>query len=195
VGVACFLITPSHESLRFLRRYADLPRGVCPAMPGPHGYHQAMAYLDRAPTTYDANGYICGPDDLPHDDPRWPRVCACGQYTFLETDTWQVFTYEMYRAVDGRPGEGTIHPSPAPGVPPVPPGAMWNAWWMEFWRKPDGLCLSVRLPSGEDWLIDGPASNGPGWTRTGEPPRITVRPSILTPKYHGFLTDGTFDAC
>jgi hypothetical protein len=48
--------------------------------------------------------------------------------------------------------------------------------------------------------LDCPATVGdPGryWTRTGEPPRVTVTPSLLinpnpttAPTWHGFLTDG-----
>lgn len=42
------------------------------------------------------------------------------------------------------------------------------------------------------WDIDNCSSNGAGWTRTGTPPNITVRPSIVFPPngYHGFLTEG-----
>jgi hypothetical protein len=51
----------------------------------------------------------------------------------------------------------------------------------------------VVLPPGEAydiWTIDGLASSGGRWTRTGEAPNFTVTPSILTPKYHGYLTAG-----
>ena len=59
-------------------------------------------------------------------------------------------------------------------------------------ETPDGKSLVVTLPSLEHWYIDGPSSNGGGWTRTGsvEDGTLNVTPSILTPKYHGFLRDG-----
>ena len=80
----------------------------------------------------------------------------------------------------------------------LPPGAMFDADWDAgaFAPGPDGLWLMVRLPSGEDWAVDLPAqnSNRP-WTRTGKPPTVTARPSIQTPKYHGFLTAGVLVAC
>jgi hypothetical protein len=56
----------------------------------------------------------------------------------------------------------------------------------------------VALPpdGGDDlWMVDGTASNGPGWTREGKPPKVTARPSILTPRYHGWLTDGFLVRC
>ena len=59
-------------------------------------------------------------------------------------------------------------------------------------KNPDGKSLVVTLPSLETWYIDGPSANGAGWTRTGsvEEGTLNVTPSILTPKYHGFLRDG-----
>jgi hypothetical protein len=64
-----------------------------------------------------------------------------------------------------------------------PPGAMWNASWMTDWYpRPDGRCIVVRLPNGHDWNIDGQASNCDRaedknhdcWCRHGEPPDLTV---------------------
>jgi hypothetical protein len=54
-------------------------------------------------------------------------------------------------------------------------------------NSPDGRRLVVRIPAG-DGLVDGPSTNGPGWTCTV--PQITVRPSIAQPGYHGGLTEG-----
>lgn len=68
------------------------------------------------------------------------------------------------------------------------PGAMW------FMRGD----LHVRLPNGYDWNVDGPTADGDGWTRAGEPPNVTAKPSIGMPwppeehedYYHGWLRDG-----
>lgn len=38
--------------------------------------------------------------------------------------------------------------------------------------------MIIRTPGG-DWYIDRQSSSGGRWTRTGEPPCITARPSIL----------------
>lgn len=63
---------------------------------------------------------------------------------------------------------------------------------------PDGRCLIVVLPPAgpalSHWYVDGKAKDGGRWSRTGDPtadpPTLSVTPSILTPDYHGFLTDG-----
>lgn len=47
--------------------------------------------------------------------------------------------------------------------------------------------LCVVLPSGEHWVIDSKAANGPGWTCDGEPPLLVCTPSILSTRWHGFL--------
>jgi hypothetical protein len=100
----------------------------------------------------------------------------------------------------------------------VPPGAMWFADWMlglenDPFAGPDGRCLVVKLPNGNDWMIDGPCSNCTDhddflrgghkcWVRHGEAPNITVDKngktcaagagSILSGDYHGFLRNGVF---
>lgn len=59
------------------------------------------------------------------------------------------------------------------------------------------LPLLIQLPDGP-WCMDGIASGDDtesGWTVTGEPPEITVKPSINSRAgqpggYHGFLTAG-----
>jgi hypothetical protein len=90
----------------------------------------------------------------------------------------------------------------ARGIQPAPVGAMWDAHWLTGldvggarpFGGPDGLTLIVRTPGG-DWVIDGPSFKdgkpwGPGWRRTGEPPHLTVNPSINMPGFHGWLKNG-----
>lgn len=107
----------------------------------------------------------------------------------------------LWKAPDGAVYQlGTVS---AHGVPPAPPGAMWDASWLTGlsvcgarpFGGPDGRTFIVRTPGG-DWVIDGPSFRdgepvGLGWTRTGEPPRITVTPSIVLPGYHAWLRDGS----
>lgn len=171
---ACFLAKPSGRERVSLRRYASStsePR--CGAL----GYHNAkVAICDRSEG--EGRGYEV-PD---RGDPRWPRKCSSCDREFAASDEWQVFAEAIYRAEDGR--EFTLAEAPV--------GAMWDATWMRGWAKnsPDGRALTVHLPDGSDWCIDGPTSSGGRWLRTGEPPKVTASPSILTPGYHGWLRDG-----
>lgn len=187
----CFLITPTDRAFRFLRRYtfAHGTADACPTRPGAYG-HSAKVEIEPGPDARDAEGNWRALD-WPRDDSRWPTHCACG-YGFQADDPWICDQHAIYLTPDGR--ECSIHFGAfAPGDPrAAPTGAMWDAPWLaEFWHGSDGRCLMLRLPDGHDWTIDGPSRNdGTGWTRTGTPPKITARPSILSPNYHGWLTDG-----
>lgn len=97
----------------------------------------------------------------------------------------------------------------------APPGAIVRADWALWCRSQDaGLPLIIKLPDGDLWYVDGPASNcgRPDdpyqerhhcWVRHGEPPNITVDKngstcaagagSIASSHYHGFLTNGEFN--
>lgn len=142
--------------------------------------------------------YIQARFALEHDDGRWPETCQrCGRYRFTEDDQWQHDVHMLYAGTPegGSRWVGTLREAP--------PGAMWDAWWVARWKPgPGGIRLYVQTPSGE-WDIDGPANNGPGWTREGMVPNVTARPSILIdprpeddmPGYHGFLTNGWLEPC
>jgi hypothetical protein len=171
-----------------LRRYSN--EGVCPLT---HSYHNESKPLGVVSTIYGVSGgrrvIEPRPEQIAHDDPRWPVQCACGE-PFTEKDTWQIFQDGIW----SRPDTGeelTLRQWQKV------PGAMWDAWWYHTtWVGPDGLSLVVALPDGREWLMDGPAkgSNRP-WTRTGVPPIVTATPSILTPGYHGWLRDGVLVPC
>lgn len=191
--VPCFWVEPTGEARYGLRRYEDRTRGLCP---GGRGYHDASVVLEGLhPVARTPDGYIAAlPDDLvSHDDPRWPTKCAACSYEFVEADQWQVNIHEGWR----RPDTGEVIAWDLFGITP---GAMWDAFWMgDDYRGPDGLHLTVQLPDGLPWAVDGPTSNSTpehrrGWTRTGDPkavpPTVSATPSILTPGYHGFLTNG-----
>lgn len=185
--ITCFLITATNRAYRFLRRLTLGDGIVCPL--SPHGYgHSADAEIEPGPLVLDADGHVIILE-WPRDDPRWPQQCACG-YVFQASDYWQCNQWTIYAGPDGQ--EYSIHHSQLGTAKAAPPGSMWEAPWLaDFWHGDDGRCYVLRLPpDNHDWTIDGPATSGGGWTRTGEPPRITARPSILTPHYHGWLTDG-----
>lgn len=93
--------------------------------------------------------------------------------------------------------------NPSPGemwlesrmVQPGPDGDFYKKHILspEYLRDWDGKRppLIVCLPDGAWWAIDQCyAGAKEGWTVTGLPPCVTVRPSIVSPGYHGWLTDG-----
>lgn len=182
--VQCFLVVRTSRAWVRLRRWTDRDTRPCSAKPG--DYCHAAADVG---TVDDATGLTLADDPIryPHDAAPWPRACErCGR-AFADDDTWQVFYDDIYVRADGAPGEYSIRS--------LPPGAMYDATWLDHMRGPDGRSLILMLPDGRPWHIDGPSTNGNGWTRTGDAPRVTARPSILTPGYHGWLTDGVLSPC
>lgn len=174
----CFLIEPTGIASLELRRYT---MDGCRS-----GYgHEGKTLVGTAPLIKNARGYIESLPNPPPTDPRWPVRCAkCGE-PFPADAHYQHNQHELYQAPDGQRYTTKFGDAP--------PGAMWVAIWITpdtGWVGPDGLSLAVVLPSGEHWTMDCPSRDGGRWTRTGEPPRVTVRPSIATRNYHGFLTDG-----
>lgn len=192
--VECFWVTESGASHRSLRRYRGrAERDVCP---GPMGYHNASVELEGEwVVERTAEGYIQAlPDDfIPHSDVRWPTTCDACDYAFVPDDNWQVNISEAWIRRDTGEVVGW-------GLYKLPAGAMWDAIWMpEGYRGADNIALTVALPDGTAWCVDGPSSESTadqrrGWTRTGDPravpPTVSATPSILTPGYHGFLTAG-----
>lgn len=201
--IECFLIEPTDRFRVYLRRYRGSAEGPCPA--GKGWYHNASVFIAlEQHTQAEHPGSGDHPEKIPHDDARWPVKCDRCDYAFVPEDNWQMFYERMWRTADGREftlvEKYSMHlDAQALGAPP---GAMWRATWMEpFETGPDGHSYVVRTPGG-DWHIDGPATGGGKWTRTGVAPKLTARPSILCGKredgswtYHGFLTDGRLEEC
>lgn len=191
--VECVWVEPTGKAVRTLRRY-QRGEDPCSANPG-YDYHQAAVELgDHFDVVWryydDAARAVATIDNADYaGDPLWPTHCACG-YEFADEDHWQVVQEPTYAAEDGR----LAWTSPAHGRKPTP-GAMFDTFWRADLRKEDGLAISVVCPDGSVWCVDDRASSGGHWQRTGTPPAITVTPSILTPTYHGFLTNGVFNAC
>jgi hypothetical protein len=183
VNYDCFMAERTNRYQRELRRYVSDRNEPC--VGGGMPYHNAVRPLDivDAPES-DAN--LDGSSTVefcPMTDIHWPVACACG-YLFKPSDEWQWNQHRLYRRPGSKQGFTLAH---------APVGAIWTADWMQ-WDGPDGHSLVVQTPGGE-WWIDGPSGNndgtrGPSWTRQGVPPAITVRPSILMPNFHGFLTNG-----
>lgn len=180
----CILLETTNQARVYLRRFAS---GMCHN----RSYHNMKVLIDTATVVEDEQRHwsVDFPKP-PHEDPRWPRLCECG-YAFAEWDAWQVFSDRLYR-------------NPATEAlltwDETTPGMIREApWYTNFddpWMGPDGKCLVMRLPGRGEWVIDGPATGGGRWTRTGEVARMTVRPSILSHPahgiqgYHGWVTEG-----
>lgn len=214
MNVKCFWLEPLHRARLSLRRYASID-AKCPATGW--AYHDAQVVLFEVDESFELvsdNGHKvyrhAGPqeradverlrENRANQIPTWPTHCVCG-YAFADDDAWQVFQNHLYRRADT---------NEVVTLRAAQPGAMWDAAWMpDDWRGPDGRALVVRLPNGNDWHIDGKASNCtmpddyPShrcWVRHGEPPNITVDKngrtcgagagSILSNDYHGFLRNG-----
>jgi hypothetical protein len=196
--VVCYWLEALDRAALYMRRYVRDGHGQCP---GGHGYHDAAQYIGRMAVKRDEDdpkyvGYesypAARPDVPARDDSRWPRVCAAGcGYAFTESDEWQLLQRRLYAPI----GSTDLRPLEDWG-----PGALYDArWYPDAWRGPDGIALVARCPNGMDWPVDGEATGGGRWRRTGnprEPATLTITPSIAigTPGepgyYHGFLGHG-----
>lgn len=181
--IECFWLEPTDRGTEHLRRYSSAPCAL------PHGYHTVEVEVGEVHYPQDERGLLgFGDDSVPHTDPRWPKACGCG-YEFKDSDHWQ---YNVHRLFAGAP-DGKRYTTRT-----MPPGAMYDAsWWPE--QTTDGVVLCVVLPpagsQADHWIVDGPSKDGGKWSRSGTIPKVTVTPSILTSRYHGFLTDGFLVEC
>lgn len=145
MGIPVFWLEPTEDRVRVeLRRYVSTSERSCRSSE----YCDASAVIEWVAPAADWKGV--GPHAVPHDDPRWPSRCeACGE-PLPATSIYQVNARKLFRAPDG--ALLTLRDAPA--------GAMWNAeWFPDSWKLEDGICLVVRLPNGNEWLVDGQASN------------------------------------
>lgn len=190
MDIQCFWLTPTEEVSVRLRRFVSHNGVGVVCSTSPHGYHDVEVIIEQAHK--DAYGEVYG-DRWDHNDPRWPQSCSCG-YVFKENDQWQLRPCKLYQRAD----TGALVT-----MDEAPAGAMMNADWYQGWKNyktgTDGVTLMVKIPPGDWWCVDGPSyingQAGPGWTRTGVLLKVTAHPSILTSRYHGWLTDGVLKAC
>jgi hypothetical protein len=191
--IQCFLIEPTNRTERKLRRYrfSSDGEGKCPGKYGYHNGHTDYGEGRCHEETTDGGHKVWkwdeGEDMPPKDDPRWAKTCDDCSYVFRPQDEWQVFREVIYVRKDS----GALMT-----LRDCPPGAMWDADWYPD-KGGDGHSWCVCLPpgNGDYWNIDGYAKGGGKWTRTGEAPNLTASPSILTPRYHGFLRNGFLEEC
>lgn len=184
-----FIAEPTGFVRLELRRFCS-PRtnawNVCQDL----GYHNATALIATIPATRcvrDDNGLLLDPACPEIDDPRWPEKCAGCDYLFKPDDPYQQNDREEYRAPDGT--LFTVHDI-VHGKAPV--GAMVRAPWMD---RPEQEGWLVAIPGGS-WITTQPSMSGQGWVVTGNPPRITVSPSIHhhpPDGWHGWIREGRIE--
>jgi hypothetical protein len=209
VDIPCFVVEPTSQYEVYLRRYAVTSTPHCPLN---NSYHEAQIFLCRCEQvdlmSYDPSTRQHSTGDYyPHNHSQWPVRCACG-YEFKPWDEWQYAPRQVYIRPDTNQ-RGILKN--------FPPGALWRMPWLEESGSPytgaDGQSWSVRLPGGNDWMIDARASNctlprddvHKCWCRHGTAPLFTVDKvgntcaagagSIVAGSYHGFLRDGVLIAC
>lgn len=124
--------------------------------------------------------------------PDWPTHCDyCGKL-FPETAMTAIDSNLEYKRIETNETYTTNN-----NFDKNTPGMLYDGWWLHFGetKKEDGISLVAVTPNGHHWHIDGPATGGGTWTRTGDPKKpetLTVSPSILVSDYHGFLQNGRF---
>lgn len=63
---------------------------------------------------------------------------------------------------------------------------------VEYWRDwtDKRTPITVVVPGGHHWLIDGKQNSREGWTIIGEAPNFTAIEPVKVPGYSGWLIDG-----
>ena len=188
-GIPLFIAEPTGTcrlSLRRFRYHED----------GSGHFHDASVVIDgNAPSTPPPAGGVTPPADgrVPHDDPRWPASCPCGEL-FRDDDRWQVSETGWHEGSGGRFAWGS-------GSWDGFPGAMIRSPWRDIDGRPPSW--TVFLPNGATWNTNDRAAGsgsqfGPYWEVTGEPPLITVTPSIddrdPARPWHGWIRAGFLEA-
>lgn len=199
--IEAFLLTNTDRAFRWLRRCV-----LGSKCDGPFKYHNAYSgRIEDGPLITSEEGYIgTSPMQWPRDDPRWPKACGCG-YEFKPDDYWHLMFEPIHLMPDGR--EVCFHESQLDGVELAPLGSMRLTKSYTRHVGPDGLMCAMMIPDNKDgsgrcaWVMEmGTGHNDGPWTRTGTPPKVTARPSILINKtdgsgFHGWLTDGVLTPC
>lgn len=185
----CFWTEPTGKAVLYFRRFTFKADDPCPESEQGHSASKryAVRKLRLTPEgmieALSVNRY--------RTRPEWPKKCdLCGK-RFSKKAQWQVNQEPIYV----RPDTGETWERRE-----LPVGAMYHGWWSpKNWTGSDGIALHVILPRADGspdhaWNVDGPATSGGHWTRTGDPKAVPTtvdaNPSILTSEYHGYLRNG-----
>jgi hypothetical protein len=176
----------------YLRIYWGNDCVSCGGTPTP-GYHNAMIHVCDSDKLED---WELGGVIEDYEASKWPVKCDhCEAVVPNEGHNKQVFHRRLYDTQSGLLEPGCLY---------------WNTWFPRdfFWSNQEGPHLMCILPDGDEWNIDGRASNCTMpeekthrcWVRHGEVPNIHVDKnghtcqagggSILSGGYHGFLQNG-----
>ena len=182
----------------------------CPSCVGGRstGYHNAQVFLIENDIVNDNE---LGGDARDHSDKAWPTTCDhfSAQVPEDKLDRELPRDQRVHRQVFRKTRFNTTSGLPEPG----------DMFYVDFFHGDDGHCfrwdnctgphLYVILPNGDEWDVEGRASNCTlpkdrthrCWVRHGEPPNVTVDKgghtcragagSIGSNDYHGFLQGGT----
>ncbi len=121
-----------------------------------NSYHRACILIEEKDKLNEEGNVSLLSDELKkliEEKYKWPSACSCG-YEFTEQDLTKKSIQRDAEYSDEAGNKMTRRNAPI--------GAIWNADWMASDPEdcgPDGLCLIVRLPNGNDWTIDSRASN------------------------------------
>ncbi len=216
-GCACYWLEPTGRVRLSLRRFTfsvsegdedDGRHHDCPE--GESGCDASVELVTFLPLRFDDGEYGRTMREVPRSarplarDPRWPDACEHCREPFPRRAMRQVNQAEEYRRSDS---DTLVYMRRPYGEENA--GALLDGWWLhrrlsedgQGYVGPDGIALIAICPNGYPWELDGPATGGGRWTRTGDPrdpPSLTVSPSIAivdpaSPKhYHGFLQAGSF---
>lgn len=196
-GVACFWLEPNGRYRVGLRRFTFAGEGRA------HGHDASTITDHELPARWSkrAGHEFATLEPVPksaipgHRSTSWPRRCEkCGK-PFPRDAEWQAFEALGYVRSDTGETIWTRH------IGREHAGALHDAPWLHDWPfdQPnvgaDGIALIAICPNGAPWRVDGEATGGGRWTRTGDPRQpetLTVSPSIRAGDYHGFLQAGRF---
>lgn len=180
-----FAVEPTGRCRLSLRRFRHTDEGET------HLHDRSVVVDEDARSTFSADGVkhlgAVG-TRVPHDDPRWPTCCACGEM-FAPDDVWQVNEIDWYEGGGQRFGFGV---GSWDGVP----GAMFRTPWRDVDGRPEAW--TIFLPNRTAWNTNDRASTDEGtmgdyWTVSGAPPDLTVSLSIDdrgARPWHGHITSG-----
>lgn len=182
MGIPLRIAAFTGQFQRSLRRFTFGSARPCPGHADGYAWgHDASADIEII--TSDLAAMAHG-DNWPHDDHRWPVICAACGYVFTEDDHWQRNDCRIYRLPDGTEFINW-------GLPKAPPGTMVRIEWAD--EHFGGESWQVWLPDGGTWITTQSATGGGKWTVTGTPPMIDVSPSIWHNQpsgWHGFIRNG-----
>jgi hypothetical protein len=181
-AIRCFLMQPTGEYARWLRRFSEEGLKCKTSI---LGYHNAEHPIE----VVRSNG---GPpksgDVWDHGDPRWPQLCDCG-HVFDEDDFHQVLYRTLYRRED----TGNVYT-----IFDAPVGAMWYVDWVpKDDHGFDGHSIVLKTPGGDAWL-DKVQEDGTKLGRTGRAPLVGVEGQLKAGydskkkdyRWKGWLVDG-----